>query len=87
MIPFHAFHLPMPQYQPPVEPLIWIVNPLSLDIDEKILAVLKILRELRMTVMDLMLHSISNKAPMLPWREGFFSKQGPCAVSRCVGCR
>jgi hypothetical protein len=70
MIPFHAFHLPMPQYQPPVEPLIWIVNPSSLDIDEKILADLKILRELRMTV--LMLHSISNKASMLPWREGFF---------------
>ncbi|KAG2066500.1 hypothetical protein BDR04DRAFT_1106572 [Suillus decipiens] len=58
MIPFHAFHLPMPQYQPPVEPLIWIVNPSSLDIDEKILGVLKILR-LHMTVMDLMLHSIS----------------------------
>jgi hypothetical protein len=70
----------MPQYQPPVEPLIWIVDPLSLDIDEKIL------RELRMTVIDLMLHSISNKASMLPWREGFFSKQGPCAVSQCVGC-
>jgi len=56
----------MPQYQPPVEPLIWIVDPSSLDIDEIIL------RELRMTVMDLMLHSISNKASMLPWREGFF---------------
>ncbi|KAG2065625.1 hypothetical protein BDR04DRAFT_1108151 [Suillus decipiens] len=27
MMPFHAFHLPTPQYQPPVEPLIWIVNP------------------------------------------------------------
>ncbi|KAG2072310.1 hypothetical protein BDR04DRAFT_1096954 [Suillus decipiens] len=65
MIQFHAFHLPMPQYQPPVEPLIWIVNPSSLVIDEKIL------HELRMTVMDLMLHSISNKATMLPWREGF----------------
>jgi len=25
-----------------------------------------------MTVMDLMLHSILNKASMLPWREGFF---------------
>jgi hypothetical protein len=72
MIPFHAFHLPMPQYQPPVEPLIWIVNPSSLNIDEKILAVLKILRKLWMTVMDLMLHSFSNKASMLPWREGFF---------------
>ncbi|KAG2071437.1 hypothetical protein BDR04DRAFT_1098214 [Suillus decipiens] len=35
MIPFHDFHLPMPQYEPPVEPLIWIVNPSSLDIDEK----------------------------------------------------
>jgi len=66
MIPFHAFHLPIPQYQPPVEPLIWIVNPSSLNIDEKILC------ELQMTVMDLMLHSFSNKASMLPWREGFF---------------
>ncbi|KAG2079259.1 hypothetical protein BDR04DRAFT_1086460, partial [Suillus decipiens] len=72
MIPFYAFHLPMPQYQPPVEPLIWIVNPSSLDIDEKILGVLKILRGLRMTVMDPMLHSISHKASMLPWREAFF---------------
>ncbi|KAG2073670.1 hypothetical protein BDR04DRAFT_1094665 [Suillus decipiens] len=62
MIPFHAFHLPMPQYQPPVD----------LDIDEKILGVLKILRGLHMTVMDPMLHSISHKASMLPWRETFF---------------
>ncbi|KAG2078831.1 hypothetical protein BDR04DRAFT_1085782 [Suillus decipiens] len=66
MIPFHAFHLPMPQYQPPVEPLIWIVNPSSLDIDEKIL------RGLHMTVMDPMLYSISHKVSMLPWREAFF---------------
>ncbi|KAG2082930.1 hypothetical protein BD769DRAFT_1398213 [Suillus cothurnatus] len=67
----------MPQYQPPVEPLIWIVNPLSLNIDEKILAVLKILRELRMTAMDLMLHSISNRAPMLPWREARLRETTP----------
>ncbi|KAG2072486.1 hypothetical protein BDR04DRAFT_1096444 [Suillus decipiens] len=43
----------MPQYQLPVEPLIWIVNPSSIDIDGKILGVLKILCGLRMTVMDL----------------------------------
>ncbi|KAG2065526.1 hypothetical protein BDR04DRAFT_1108368, partial [Suillus decipiens] len=72
MIPFHAFYPPMPQYQPPVEPVIWIVNPSSLDIDKKILGVLKILHWLRMTVMDPMLHSISHKASMLPWREAFF---------------
>ena len=46
MIPFHAFYLPMPQYQLP-----W------------------------MTIMDLMLHSIPNKASMLPWREGFFGSK------------
>ncbi|KAG2070534.1 hypothetical protein BDR04DRAFT_1099781 [Suillus decipiens] len=61
MIPFHTFHLPMPQYQPSVEPLIWIVNLSSLNIDKKILGVLKILHGLYMTVMDLMLHSISHK--------------------------
>ncbi|KAG2069162.1 hypothetical protein BDR04DRAFT_1102131 [Suillus decipiens] len=83
MIPFHASHLPMPQYQPPVEPLIWTVNPSSLDIDKKILGVLKILRGLRMTVMDLMLHSISHKASMLPWREAFFEAGPLSSFSMC----
>ncbi|KAG1847817.1 hypothetical protein DFJ58DRAFT_891134 [Suillus subalutaceus] len=36
-----------------------------------VLAVLKILRGLRMTVMDLMLHSISQRPSMTTWREGF----------------
>ncbi|KAG1886780.1 hypothetical protein F4604DRAFT_1723549 [Suillus subluteus] len=37
-----------------------------------VLAVLKIIRGLRMTVMDLMLHSISQRPSMTTWREGFF---------------
>ncbi|KAG1744115.1 uncharacterized protein EDB91DRAFT_1346107 [Suillus paluster] len=54
------------------EHLAWMVNPSSLDEEEKILAVLKILRGLCMTVMDLMLHSISQRPSMATWREGFF---------------
>ncbi|KAG2124811.1 hypothetical protein DEU56DRAFT_826637 [Suillus clintonianus] len=68
MIPFHALYPPMMQ----PEHLAWMVNPSSLDEEGKILAVLKILRGLRMTVMDLMLHSISQRPSMTTWREGFF---------------
>ncbi|KAG2043826.1 hypothetical protein BDR03DRAFT_940027 [Suillus americanus] len=83
MIPFHAFHPPVLQYRSPVEPLIWIVNPSSLDIDEKILAVLQILRGLRMTVMDLMLHSISKKAPCYLGEKLFFKARPLCSFSMC----
>jgi hypothetical protein len=65
---FHVLYPPMMQ----PEHLVWMVNPSSLDEEGKILAVLKILRGLRMTVMDLMLHSISQRPSMETWREGFF---------------
>ena len=52
MITFHALYPPMMMYQQP-EPLAWMINPSSLDEEGKILVVLKILRGLRMTVMDL----------------------------------
>ncbi|KAG2157511.1 hypothetical protein DEU56DRAFT_23555 [Suillus clintonianus] len=63
MIPFHALYPPMMQ----PEHLAWMVNPSSLDEEGKILAVLKILCGLRMTVMDLMLYSISQRPP---WQLG-----------------
>ena len=37
-----------------------------------ILAILEILRGLRMTPTDLLLHSISHKPAMMIWRKGFF---------------
>ncbi|KAG1876357.1 hypothetical protein F4604DRAFT_1680524 [Suillus subluteus] len=43
----------------------------SLDEEAKILAVLKILRGLRMMFTDLILHLISQRPSMATWREGF----------------
>ncbi|KAG2070071.1 hypothetical protein BDR04DRAFT_1100506, partial [Suillus decipiens] len=74
MIPFYAFHLPMPQHQPPVEPLIWIVSPSSLNIDEKILGVLKILCGLCMTVSCC---TLSCTRPPRYLGEKLFFKAGP----------
>ncbi|KAG2074037.1 hypothetical protein BDR04DRAFT_1093738 [Suillus decipiens] len=86
MIPFHAFHLPMPQYQPPIEPLIWIVNPSSLDIDEK--------NPWSPKNPSWALHDSHGPHVALYLAQGlhatlersFFSKQGPYPVSQCVGC-
>jgi hypothetical protein len=63
MTPFHALYPPVTMYQQP-EPLAWMINPSILDKEGKILAVLKILRGLQMTVMDLMLYSISERPSM-----------------------
>jgi len=71
MTPFHALYPPVMMYQQP-EPLAWMINPSSLNEEGKILSVLKILCGLRMTVMDLMLYSISERPSMATWREGFF---------------
>jgi hypothetical protein len=71
MTPFHALYPPVTMYQQP-EPLAWMINPSSLNEEGKILSVLKILCGLRMTVMDLMLYSISERPSMATWREGFF---------------
>jgi len=57
MIPVSAYY---PQYHQPLEPLMWAVDPYSLSEDAKILAILEILRGLRMTPTDLLLHSISH---------------------------
>jgi hypothetical protein len=53
MIPFSAYY-PQTQYHPPPEPLMWTVDPHSLSEDAKILAILEILRGLRMTATDLL---------------------------------
>ncbi|KAG0693609.1 hypothetical protein DFH29DRAFT_963677, partial [Suillus ampliporus] len=81
MIPFHALYPPMMQ----PEPLVWMINPSSLDEEGKILAVLKILRGLRMTAMDLMLHSISQRPSMATWREGFFRSKALAQFLNVLG--
>lgn len=48
------------------------MDPRSLDTEEKILSLLKILRGMRMTAMDLLLYTISEKPSMATWRDGFF---------------
>jgi hypothetical protein len=56
------------------------------------LAILKIIRELQMTVTDLVVYSILDKISMALWREEgtapgpacFLKKQGPGAFPQCV---
>ncbi|KAG1879143.1 hypothetical protein F4604DRAFT_1753315 [Suillus subluteus] len=80
MITFYALYPPMMQ----PEPLAWMVDPSSLDEEAKILAVLKILRGLRMSVMGLILHSISQGPSMATWKEGFFGASTDERVSNFV---
>jgi hypothetical protein len=62
MIPVSAYY---PQYHQPSEPLMWAADPRGLSEDAKILAILEILRGLRMTPTDLLLQSISQKPAMM----------------------
>ncbi|KAG1869806.1 hypothetical protein C8R48DRAFT_699809 [Suillus tomentosus] len=72
MIPFPALVPHMLHYHQPSELLVWTVDHHGLSEDIKVLAILEILRGLRMTVIDLLLCSVSQKPAMINWRKGFF---------------
>jgi hypothetical protein len=59
----------------------WTVDPCGLSEDAKIVAILKILRGLRMMPTDLLLYSISQKTAMMIWRKGFFRSS---ALAHCL---
>ncbi|KAG2738147.1 hypothetical protein P692DRAFT_20882865 [Suillus brevipes Sb2] len=72
MIPFPVLVLQMLHYHQPSELLAWTVDHRGLSEDIKVLAILKILCGLQMTVIDLLLCSVSQKPAMINWRKGFF---------------
>jgi hypothetical protein len=72
MIPFPVLVLQMLHYHQPSKLLAWTVDHCGLSEDIKVLAILKILRGLQMTVIDLLLCSVSQKPAMINWRKGFF---------------
>ncbi|KAG1733362.1 uncharacterized protein EDB91DRAFT_1338115 [Suillus paluster] len=72
IIPFPVLLPQMLHYHQPSELLAWTVDHHGLSEDIKVLAILEILCGLRMTVIDLLLCSVSQKPAMINWRKGFF---------------